>query len=444
MRYKSGEVDDVDDYLRYLDEQGCDRIFFDSLIRRDDLELVRDRLDEYLQKTMENPNIREDLQIYVNELGDDKDSIEEVLRVFEQTEHRPFIWDICKHLVLNPSTKTNSVFIYGAPNTGKTQFLNRLSEVFDLIYFKQTRSHFDCRYKQGKRHPHFVVCEEGCFNRLFDHRDQYQNAKLAFEGQGMIVEQKQKHPKEFFKGVPFILTANKLPSVLREPLKKDGEDLWSWNERFDNYKTLMTRSRVHEMRQSKKVWQKFPYTAKQLAIYMNHICDSIRPEIDSEPEEPFEQIHDPNARGRMSFIEAMDQGLPIAPPPHILQRNPTFNINKIFNSIQPTAQQLEMRQDQLFSQYSQSQIILNQINQNLTQNNVPTQRRQSLDSMPNVDLEDMIGQVDPENMFESDDMSSIASGPLGFTKRNCIDSDRQEIVKINRRSNRIKKKVEEA
>ena len=81
----------------------------------------------------------------------------------------------------------------------------------------------------------------------------------------MVVEQKQKHPKEFFKGVPFILTANKLPQVMREPLKKDGEEIWAWNERFDNYKALMSRCRVHEMRQSKKVWQEFPYTAKQLA-----------------------------------------------------------------------------------------------------------------------------------------------------------------------------------
>ena len=52
---------------------------------------------------------------------------------------------------------------------------------------------------------------------------------------------------------------------MREPLKKDGEEIWAWNERFDNYKALMSRCRVHEMRQSKKVWQEFPYTAKQLA-----------------------------------------------------------------------------------------------------------------------------------------------------------------------------------
>ena len=89
----------------------------------------------------------------------------------EKTDHANFIKDICKYLILSPGDKTNTVFIHGAPNAGKTQFPNRLNEVFNLTYYKQTRSHFDCKYKNGKIAPHFCVIEEGALSKLFDPRD---------------------------------------------------------------------------------------------------------------------------------------------------------------------------------------------------------------------------------------------------------------------------------
>ena len=99
--------------MKLLEEKGCDRLFFDSLIRRDDLEIVRDRLDEYLQRSLESPNIREDLKAFVEALGDESEPIEEVIRCIEKSEHAGFIYDICKHLIMNPTSKTNAVYIYG-------------------------------------------------------------------------------------------------------------------------------------------------------------------------------------------------------------------------------------------------------------------------------------------------------------------------------------------
>jgi len=69
---------------------------------------------------------------------------------------------------------------------------------------------------------------------------------------------------------------------MREPVKRDHEELWSWNERYDNYKALVTRCRIHEMRNSKRNVDKFPYTAEELAIYMDYICDEIRPESEDD------------------------------------------------------------------------------------------------------------------------------------------------------------------
>ena len=86
-----------------------------------------------------------------------------------------------------------------------------------------------------------------------------------------------KHPKVFWRGVPFILTSNKLPTVFREPKKKNDEDVWDWNARFDNFKALVTRCRIHQMTNSKRNYDKFPYTSEDLAVYMNYVCDQMRP-----------------------------------------------------------------------------------------------------------------------------------------------------------------------
>ena len=106
----------------------------------------------------------------------------ELKDIFENTEHDHFIKNIVQYLILNKESKTNSALIYGAPNGGKTQFLNRLGKIFDILFYKQTRSNFDCRYKGGKKAPGFIICEEGCLGKLFDPKDQYVNAKLFLEG----------------------------------------------------------------------------------------------------------------------------------------------------------------------------------------------------------------------------------------------------------------------
>ena len=68
--------------------------------------------------------------------------------------------------------------------------------------------------------------DECAFEKWFKSHDNYSNAKLAFEGQGIVLEQKQKHPKLRWKGVPIIITSNVLPSVVHKPVKKDTEEMW--------------------------------------------------------------------------------------------------------------------------------------------------------------------------------------------------------------------------
>ena len=183
-----GEIDCTEKYFCMLEEKGADRLLHDALMDRDKFERMAEHLDDHLQSKQELPDIRADINDFCEKIEGEKPEAAKLREMFEATEHDSFIKDICKYLILNKENKANSVLIHGAPNGGKTQFLNRLDEVFDLIYYKQTRSNFDCRYKGGKMAPHFIICEEGCLGKLFDPKDQYVYAKLFLEGQGIMLE----------------------------------------------------------------------------------------------------------------------------------------------------------------------------------------------------------------------------------------------------------------
>ena len=88
---------------------------------------------------------------------------------------------------------------------------------------------------------------------------------------------KQRHPGLMFKGVPFIFTTNKLPAVMKEPIKKPNEDEWEYKDRYNNYMAFMTRCRIHRIDQSHRNTERFPYTTEELAIYMDHICNIMKP-----------------------------------------------------------------------------------------------------------------------------------------------------------------------
>jgi len=244
-----------------LEAKGANRLFYDALMRQDDFEKMSEHLDDYLQAQQELPDIRADIDTYCQKIKGPVQPLGEIIALFEATEHDAFIKDIVKYLILNKENKANSVLIHGAPNGGKTQFLIRLGQILDVVYYKQTRSNFDCRYKGGKKAPAFVICEEGCLGKLFDPKDQYVNAKLFLEGQGLMVEQKCRHPKEKWSGVPVILTTNKVPKVMRLPQRQKEEKDYEYQERWNNYMAFMTRCRMTQINHSHKNSDEFPYDA---------------------------------------------------------------------------------------------------------------------------------------------------------------------------------------
>jgi len=86
-----------------------------------------------------------------------------------------------------------------------------------------------------------------------------------------------------FKGVPFIFTTNKLPAVMKEPIRKKDEGEWEFKDRYNNYMAFMTRCRITRMDTPHRNTERFPYNTEELAIYMNHICDKMKP-VEDVPE----------------------------------------------------------------------------------------------------------------------------------------------------------------
>ena len=114
----------------------------------------------------------------------------------------------------------------------------------------------------------FIICEEGCLSRLFDPREKYETAKLFLEGQGLMTECKGRDPRPRWSGVPVIMTTNELPSVMREPKRKDDEEDYQYKERRNTYMAMRTRCKYTEINKSHKNNDRFPYNADQLALYM--------------------------------------------------------------------------------------------------------------------------------------------------------------------------------
>ena len=109
--------------------------------------------------------------------------------------HDEFIKEICDQLINNIEEKTNAVWVWGEPNSGKSKFFDRIKQVFDCAEYKQTRSKFDIKYKHGRTAPCFMLLDEAALDRFFNMHSSYVDAKIFLEGNGLVLENKMRHPK---------------------------------------------------------------------------------------------------------------------------------------------------------------------------------------------------------------------------------------------------------
>ena len=79
-----------------------------------------------------------------------------------------------------------------------------------------------------------------------------------------------------------ILTSNKLPAVMREPKQYMNEEDYKFRERCHNFRAFMSRCKLTEIKTSHRNSEQFPYTADQLALYMQHLCDTMEPVEEEE------------------------------------------------------------------------------------------------------------------------------------------------------------------
>ena len=58
------------------------------------------------------------------------------------------------------------------------------------------------------------MIDEGALRTFFNDKRDYNDAKLFFEGQGYVCENKHKDARVKWEGLPIIATSNSLPSIL--------------------------------------------------------------------------------------------------------------------------------------------------------------------------------------------------------------------------------------
>ena len=119
------------------------------------------------------------------------------------------------------------------------------------------------------------MIDEAALDRFFNPNDKYVTAKIFFEGNGLVLESKMKHPKMRWKGVPIILTSNVLPSGMHPQGKKPKEEEeYKYNNRVNNHNAFKSRTCLIEMMHRHENSEEFPYTAEELGIYMKDYIDS--------------------------------------------------------------------------------------------------------------------------------------------------------------------------
>ena len=66
----------------------------------------------------------------------------------KQSGHKESIDNLIKYGLLKVESKRGAVWEWGVSNSGKTTKMRMLSEIFNVVNYKQTRSKFDLNYEK--------------------------------------------------------------------------------------------------------------------------------------------------------------------------------------------------------------------------------------------------------------------------------------------------------
>ena len=94
---------------------------------------------------------------------------------------------------MKKEAKRGAIWLWGAPNSGKSTILKMFAEIFTVVSFSKTRNKFDLIYNQSIRQPQFVTIDEVVAKTFFGPNSDYTEAKLVMEGGGYICENKHKN-----------------------------------------------------------------------------------------------------------------------------------------------------------------------------------------------------------------------------------------------------------
>ena len=169
--------------------------------------------------------------------------------------------------------KRRTILCYGAPNSGKSKFINAFKEIFQAFEYRSTASKFALAMKQRDKNPSLIVSDE--FKKSNFDPSNIDNMKQLLEGNGGIVEHKGVDPITAYQGANFFLCCQYVHPLL---LKK-REDATS--EEWYNKTAMIARIKLFEFKVSHgfSVRNPFPLDAKKIAVLLKYFVSIANSEM---------------------------------------------------------------------------------------------------------------------------------------------------------------------
>ena len=162
---------------------------------------------------------------------------------------------------------------YGAPNSGKSKFINAFQEIFDAFEYRTSASKFALAMKSSNKNPSLVVAHE--FKKANFNDSNLDNMKQLLEGSGGVIEHKGVDPITAYHGANFFLCCQYVhPSLLA---KREDVNPETWY----NFTSLKARIKMFEFKVSHPFSKRhqFPLDAEKIAVLLKHYANQC---IDQE------------------------------------------------------------------------------------------------------------------------------------------------------------------
>ena len=163
--------------------------------------------------------------------------------------------------------KRRTILCYGAPNSGKSQFVEAFQEIFNGFEYRNTASKFALAMRGSDKSPSLVIAHEFKIQNFND--SALDNTKDLLEGRGGVIEHKGVDPIVAYKGANFFLACQWVHPVLESEEGKVEARVWN------NYRALKARMKLFRFDASHSFSESrpFPLNAEKIAVLLKYYAE---------------------------------------------------------------------------------------------------------------------------------------------------------------------------